>query len=77
MAAFSERVDGKTCFGSPHQGPSGVGINAKDGSFSYLSLVNPAGNELFLWCDSSGFLRIGTAVPTDPENDGTIVALQA
>jgi hypothetical protein len=41
-----------------------------------LRLVNQAGVGYWLWVDNAGDLRIHTALPADPDADGTVVGTQ-
>lgn len=41
-----------------------------------LRLENQAGTGYWLWVDNAGDLRINTALPTDPDADGTVVGTQ-
>lgn len=76
MAAFNERDEGKTVIGSTHA-HSGLGINTSSGTASFVSLVDSAGEEWFLWVDTTGDLRIGSAKPALPQADGTVVGGQS
>ena len=65
--AMTEREDGKTIFGSTSSGGSaiqGVGLNAPSGGFAYLSMIDTAGVEWWLWMDTSGNLRRSNTKPT-------------
>ena len=42
-----------------------------------LRLVNQSGVGYWIWVDNTGDLRIGTALPTDPDASGTIVGTQS
>ncbi|MHA1949986.1 MAG: hypothetical protein ACW987_08945 [Candidatus Thorarchaeota archaeon] len=41
-----------------------------------LRLVNQSGVGYWLWVDNVGDLRIHTALPTDPDANGTVVGTQ-
>jgi hypothetical protein len=76
------RRPGKTIFGSTSlkRPPSGVAVYSPSGKVSYLSLVDTAGTEYFLWFDTNGKLRTGTTNPgtlADPNTSGTIVGTQS
>jgi hypothetical protein len=42
-----------------------------------IEMKEADGTPHYLWVDSTGDLRIHTAIPTDPEADGTIVGTQS
>jgi len=42
-----------------------------------IELKEADGTPHYLWVDSTGDLRIHTAIPTDPEANGTIVGTQS
>jgi hypothetical protein len=71
--AMNERVEGKTIFGSPHASNCTVGVNTREGTASFVSLLDSKGQEWFLWFDTSGNLRRATALPADPDVNGTVV----
>lgn len=74
-------IEGLTMFGTP-QTRSIIGASCstrelnKPGMISLLT--NNAGTvqTYYLWVDTSGVLRIDTAIPTDQDNDGTVVGAQ-
>lgn len=56
---------------------SGIGINSSGSS--YIALLTSQGDELLLWVDANGKLRIGdrSAFDTAPDASGTIVGDQS
>lgn len=73
-------ISGITDFGTLQQngGPRGIakGVN-KPG---FLMLQTTAAGVIvnyWLWVDSTGVLRISNAVPTDQDNNGTVVGSQS
>jgi hypothetical protein len=59
--------------------------NTTGGTQTPLTLMQPGMIELktqqgvpyYLWVDVNGDLRLGTAIPTAPDSDGTIVGTQS
>lgn len=45
--------------------------------FGGLKLRTEAGVVYYLWVDSTGDLRIGSAEPSTPDSDGTVVGTQS
>lgn len=69
----------ETRFGT-HRGASEDGIlfvQAPAGKVSILALQDSDGETHYLWFDTTGDLRVGTAVPTDPQADGSVVGGQS
>lgn len=82
MARAAARVAGKTNLGSRRvQGTVHVETvgTADKPSLLALDAVDDDGvvTTNYLWVDQNGDLRIGTAVPTDEDSDGTIVGTQS
>lgn len=79
---FVDETTGATCFGSDdEQGilllkskkvankPSVLGL--------YAVSDTPERTAYYLWVDSTGDLRIGTAIPTNQDSDGVVVGTQS
>lgn len=52
-------------------------VDSPAGKVSVLCLQDTAGDTHYLWFDTTGDLRAGTAIPTAPNSDGTIVGTQS
>jgi hypothetical protein len=81
MAQFVTRLLGLTRFGKLGQGPTNwVHVTAKTLPNSPSGIIldatadtTGAVTSYFLWVDTNGKLRIGTAIPTDQDGSGTAV----
>jgi len=79
---FATETTGATCFGSTEeQGIVMVETNNIANKPSILGLYavsdTPERLAYYLWVDSTGDLRIHTAIPTNQDSDGTVVGTQS
>ena len=73
--------EGQTKFGTPQtRGIVGAGASTRNanspGILMLETLVAGVLTPNYLWVDASGTLRISQTIPTDQDNDGTVVGTQ-
>jgi hypothetical protein len=84
MAQHITRILGKTILGLLGRGPQQIlhitaSPTAEKPGILALDSVDDDGaiTTYFLWVDQNGDLRVGSAIPTDEDSDGTIVGTQS
>lgn len=71
----------QTSFGPATNRPTGensfIKSDAGLGKVGGFILTDSAGVLHYLWCDTTGDLRISTTEPSNPQSDGTVVGSQS
>lgn len=74
-------TEGLSMFGTPQsRGIVGAACSTREsnkpGMINLQTYTGAATQDYYLWVDTGGVLRIDDAIPTDQDNDGTVVGSQ-